>query len=67
MVDCRLGDSGVGTRDDERENTSRIVGGNKAGDDEAVTPCDLCSFRTPDQASIRRCQGDGGLLQAHWL
>ena len=67
MVDCWLGVSDVGAREDERENTSRIAGVNGAGDDEAVTPGDLCTFRTPDQPSIRRCQGDAGLLQWYWV
>lgn len=65
MVDGRHGVGEAGTREDERENSSRIMGGDGAGEDEAVTPCDLCTFRTPDQPSVRGCQGDAGLLQWH--
>lgn len=67
VVDCWLGVGDVGAREDERESAFRIAGVNRAGEDEAVTPGDLCSFRTPDQPSVRRRQGDAGLLQWHWV
>lgn len=41
MVDCWLGVSDVGAREDEEENTSGIVGGSGAGEDKAVPPGDL--------------------------
>ncbi len=67
MVDCWLGVSDIGAREDEKEMACRIAGVNGAGEDKVVTFGDLCTFRTPDQPSVRSCHGDGGLLQSHWL
>ena len=65
-VDCRFGVNDVGAREDEREDTSRVVGGDQARDDKAETPGYLCSLMTPDEPSIRRYEGDIRLLQWHW-
>lgn len=65
MVDCWFGVVEAGAGGHERENTSGILGGNGAGEDKAVTPGDLCTFRAPNQPFVRRRQGDAGLLQRH--
>lgn len=67
MVDCWLGVCDAGAREDEREMACRIAGVNGASEDKAVTLGDLRTFRTPAQPFVRRCQGDGGLLQADWF
>lgn len=67
VVDCWLSVGDVGTREDEREKTPWIMRWNGAGEDKTGAPDDLCTFRTPDQPSIWRHQGDVGLLHCHWV
>ncbi|KAI9523693.1 hypothetical protein NQZ68_025415 [Dissostichus eleginoides] len=65
LVHCRPADVKAGPREEEGEESSRILRSDGAGEEEAVTSGDLCTFRAPEQPPAGRCHGDVGLLQRH--
>jgi len=65
VVHCPPEDVKAGPREEEGEESSRILRSNGAGEEEAVTSGDLCTFRAPEQPPAGRRHREVGLLQRH--